>query len=89
MKKLLMSFTTRLPIVRSLFASIFVLCCSVVFAAAPPDDNGGVTGGGGLNGENSGTPNGKATAGPGTPNLQVRCVTATGGVDMKLRIFAN
>ncbi|KAG4414249.1 protein with putative role during mitosis [Cadophora malorum] len=28
-------------------------------------------------------------AGPAVPDVQIRCVIATGGVDMKLRIFAN
>ncbi|KAI1777248.1 nuclear distribution protein nudF [Hypoxylon cercidicola] len=40
-------------------------------------------------GESNGTPNGKPAAGPGASDVQVRCVIATGGVDFKLRIFAN
>ncbi|KAF8849383.1 dynein regulator [Acephala macrosclerotiorum] len=42
----------------------------------------------GQNGESNGTPKSKGT-GTGTPDVQVRCVVATGGVDSKLRIFAN
>lgn len=40
----------------------------------------------GQNGESNGTPKG---TGVGTPDVQIRCVIATGGVDRKLRVFAN
>jgi len=35
--------------------------------------------------QGNGTPNGKS----GPPDVQIRCVIATGSVDCKLRIFAN
>ncbi|KAG9227935.1 nuclear distribution protein nudF [Amylocarpus encephaloides] len=40
------------------------------------------------NGENIGTPKSKGT-GPAFPDVQIRCVIATGGVDCRLKIFAN
>ena len=43
-------------------------------------------GGGAENGESNGTPRKKAAA---APEVQIRCVIATGGVDNKLRVFAN
>jgi len=42
----------------------------------------------GRNGQSNGTPKSKGT-GTGTPDVQVRCLIATGGVDCKLKIFAN
>lgn len=42
-------------------------------------------GNGAPNGESNGTPKKKAAA----PEVQIRCVLASGGVDCKLRIFAN
>lgn len=42
----------------------------------------------GQNGESSGTPKSKGV-GAVIPEVQIRCVIATGGVDWKLRIFAN
>ncbi|KAL3420346.1 nuclear distribution protein pac-1a [Phlyctema vagabunda] len=41
------------------------------------------------NGESNGIPGNRAATGAGIPDMQIRCVVATGGVDCKLRIFAN
>ncbi len=43
---------------------------------------------GGLSGENNRTSKSKESE-ASTANVQIRCVIATGGVDAKLRIFAN
>jgi platelet-activating factor acetylhydrolase IB subunit alpha len=42
----------------------------------------------GQNGESNGTSKSKGTR-TDTPDAQVRCVIATGGIDSKLKIFAN